>query len=441
MNVVIDKAGTVRRRPGISAAPGIFSGVVNSAGLLGLYRDTNGSVWAVSNEASATVYKVGGGSVSLGNFTRLTRPVFAETGALIVIAAGAAPYKIEKVGDFFSPLANAPTSTHIVANSIRLASNDKDNPEQLKYSGFAQGSSFTGHEEWLGGDAGFVTAEARPGTIVAVAETTSEVFVWKPNCMTLFSPDTSFVYVPVVTTENGIVAPYSLIRRDQAFLWLDHRRRFIASDGRSSEVLSDDIQSDLDGIGTVSDCFGYRVKMRSLDCFAWTFPSEGRTFVWQEGGWSQWSSWLNENWAQFSVTCHAHDPATNVNLVGTSSGKVGALDASVVTDLGDPIQAHVETGYENRETDNRKHCIAVNLAFRRGEAVGSTAPIAFLEYRDVPGPWTVLQVSLGASGDREPVVTLRSLGVYRRRQWRFRFTGTEELVLLKATEEYEILEN
>lgn len=442
MNVVMDKAKTVRRRPGIAAAPGVYSGVVAAAGLSGIYRDVDGAIWAVSDELAATVYLIGGGVVTKGAFNSPTRPVFAETGALVAIAAGDAPYKVIKADGTFSALANAPLCTHIAANSIRLVANDSAYPEQLKFSGFAQGSAYAGHEEWLGGDAGFVTAEARPGDVVGIAENTSEIFVWKANHMTLFAPDATYVYVPVVTTEYGLLAPYSVIRRDQAFLWLDHRRRIVVSDGRSSEVISDDIQATLDEMSTINDCYGYRVKMEGIDCFVWTFPSDGRTFVWQDGGWSQWSGWMRGNWAQFMATCHAHDPSNNVNYVGTNEGLVGALSFDASTDFGDPVQAYVETGYENRGTDNRKQCVSVRLSMRRGHVVGATAPVAWLKFRDSSeAPWIQIPVSLGASGDREIVVELRSLGTYRRRQWAFHFTGTVELVLVSAVEEFEILEN
>jgi len=37
------------------------------------------------------------------------------------------------------------------------------------------------------------------------------------------------------------------------------------------------------------------------------------------------------------------------------------------------------------------------------------------------------------------VLEFPSLGVYRRREWRFEFTGLEDLTLTEASEEFEVL--
>jgi hypothetical protein len=67
-------------------------------------------------------------------------------------------------------------------------------------------------------------------------------------------------------------------------------------------------------------------------------------------------------------------------------------------------------------------------------------PQAFLRFRDGPGAWSDrIPVDLGASGERELVLRLPSLGVYRRRQWEFEYSGTEALVLVSAVEEFTVL--
>jgi hypothetical protein len=240
------------------------------------------------------------------------------------------------------------------------------------------------------------------------------------------------------------MAPYSVIKRDQAFAWFDDRRRFVLSDGRSVEVLSGAIQQTLDDMGTVSDCFGYRVHLGPIDCLVWTFPTDGRTFVYQmEAGWAQWSGWNTDtnNTKPFTVTAHHQRADTGLNVVGTSAGRVAALKSSAQDDLGDPIVARVDTGYLDRGTDRRKQCTALRLVLQREEPAGTEPAYVLVSWRDDGGPWGYpRRVSLGTSGYRGVVGQLRSLGVYRRRQWRFEFAGSEELVLASATEEFEVLE-
>jgi hypothetical protein len=235
-----------------------------------------------------------------------------------------------------------------------------------------------------------------------------------------------------------------VIRDDHSFAWLDHSRRFVHGDGRSVEILSDPIQQVLDNMTRVDDCFGFRVLRGPIDAFVWVFPADGRSFCYQKGGgWSQWMSWNDLiGWARMPINAHARVVGSADNLVGLTDGKIGLLTPSTQTDLGTPIQAYVMTGYLNRDADRWKQCVSVRLALQRGLGSWTTEPVASLQWRDDGGPWqSPIKVSLGISGDQEIVVELRGLGTYRRRQWRFHFRGTEELVLAGATEEYEVLMN
>ncbi|MGW8177603.1 MAG: hypothetical protein ACWGQW_02240, partial [bacterium] len=205
------------------------------------------------------------------------------------------------------------------------------------------------------------------------------------------------------------------------------------------------IGATIGGISDVSDCFGYRVVEDPVDCYVWTFPTDGRTFVYQVGvGWGQWQGydWTHNNWCQLPVTCHEHDKTRDINFVGTSDGYIGHFDSSSESDFDDQINAYVETGYDNRGTDSRKFCKAVRIALRRGEVSGTTRPVGFLQYSDAPGEWSEpFYVDFGISGDTNPVVSFRGLGTYRRRAWRFTFSGSVNLALVSVIEEYEVLKS
>jgi hypothetical protein len=109
------------------------------------------------------------------------------------------------------------------------------------------------------------------------------------------------------------------------------------------------------------------------------------------------------------------------------------------TDLGEPIRAYVESGYINHDTDTYKHCTHVRVTLKRGTTSSEDEPQAWLKWRDRPGPYlSQVQIRLGRSAESEPVVQLDSLGTYRRRQWAFEFSGSEELSLVSVTEEFEL---
>lgn len=454
MNVVVDPSGTVTRRPGIreySVAPDT---VVNASGINGMFCTDDGTLLAVAATPRRKLYRVAGGTAQLifDGMQGQGRAVFAQTELLVVLVLGNEIYKYERLTSTTGVLGgNPPHATHVIAHASRLLANDVAlNKTAVRYSDVASGTtSYAGHEDWsFAPPAGFILAQARPDNVAAVHENTNNVFVFGTGTTQVYGSDTSAnvssVYLAEATREIGCGAPYSVIKQDQVFAWLDNFQRFQFSDGRSYKDISEPIAKTLDQVSGPEEAFGYRVLTGNCDALAWTFPSDGRTFVYQSGsGWGQWGSWDPDtaNYTPFKVLSHCIRPDNALNIVGTTDGLIGELTHEAITDFGEPIRAHIDTGYVSRGTDRPKHCQCVRLTFRRGSASSATAPQAFLYFRDRPGPWSdPLPINLGGSGDTHPVLEFRSLGTYRRRQWRFEFTGTDELVLVSATEDFEVLE-
>lgn len=453
MNVVVDQLGVVYRRPGIKAHPELTSAVVDPNGLVGVYKTLDGQVWAVGGGmAERPIYAVGSSAVSLGpapaGVRGTLRPTFAETEMLLVIAGGDAPEKVVLSTQASERLGGSPPrSTHVLANASRLLLNDNIvDRTKVRFSDVAIGTtSYAGLEVWsLGGlgTSGYFSAEGRPDPVVALAEDTNEVLVFGQATLQSFQPDPTIVYSPLSTREVGCSAPYSVTKIDQDFFWLDHLRRFQMGGSRSYQPISNPIQRTIDAIGTVSDCYGMYVSMDFLDLLAWTFPTDGRTFVFQQGvGWGQWAGWANGNWAPLGIGALYMPTDGGAPIVGTTSGKIGTLSLEAADDFGTAIRASVTTGYQDRGTASKKHCASVKLTLRRGTTQSADGPQAFLRYRDRPGPWgEPIPIELGISGDTEVMVPLRSLGpTYYRRQWKFEYAGTEALALVSAMEEFTVL--
>lgn len=451
MNVVAESTGTVRRRPGLKLYQ---AGAVDAGGIAGLHVTAGGDVYAVGATTAPyrSIYRIAGGAstslsaVPSADLRGSSRPVFTETESILAIAGGEEQQKVELATFQSTRLANVPVKgSHIVANASRLLVNDSFSfRAQVYFSNQAAGSSFAGFEDWTTALAtGFFSAEGRPDPIVALGENTNEVWVFGTETVQLFAPDAQSVYSPTLTKEIGCSAPYSVVKSDQSFAWLDHLRRFQLSDARTTAVISEPIQRTLDEMTRVDDCFGYRIIAGPLDTIIWTFPTDGRTFAFQKGaGWAEWSGYsaAASSWLQFPVTAKTTLRDTRQDLIGTSTGLLATVEFGTTTDLDSPINAYVITGFQDRGTDARKRCRSVRVALRRGGTVGSTEPAALLSWRDGLGGWEgPLEVSLGASGEIDPVVRFHSLGVYRRRQWKLEFVGAEDLVLASATEEFEML--
>lgn len=457
MNIMADGLGVIRRRPGITTYEGAPSGVIDTSGLANIYITTHGALYAVGTSgADRPIYRIAaGGAIKLGGGIAPTglrgseRPVFAETEMLLVLAGGDAPQKVELATDTSSRLGGSPpNASHVIAQANRLLANDVTlDRTAVRFSDTFGGLvSFSGAEVWSYGGfgtSGYFTAQTRPDDVVALGQTTSEVYVFGQQTTQLFTQDPDFTFAPVVTQELGMGAPYSLVQADGSSFWLDNLRRIVMSSGRGFQILSDDIHAQLEAIPSVDDCFAFRPLIGSLDALVWRFPSAGSTYCYQKGGgWSQWAGWdsTHGQWKDFIVTGHTMRADKSTNIVATSTGRIGVLSMDEETDFGDPIVAYMETGYMNRNSDAYKLCKCVRLTLRRGTTQDPVGPQAKLSFRDRPGTeWVDIPVDLGASGDVEIVVPFYSLGTYRRRQWRFEYSGTEALALVSATEEFDVM--
>jgi hypothetical protein len=454
INVVIDKNGVVYKRPGITSYSVAPASVVDSEGIEGIHSTNDGQLFVVGGPAlDRNIYKIlNGNAINLSgppaaNLVGNKRPIFTETEAFMLIAGGREIQKVRIDNNQSSRLGgDPPLATHVTANTSRLLANDISvDKTKVRFSGIAQGTVVTtGHETWGVGnddDGGFFTAEARPDNVVAVIENTNEVFVWGTDNVQIFVPDTTSIFAPAATREFGTSAPYSIIKRDQEFFWLDQYRRFVYSDGRTFRTIEEPIKKKLDTLTTISDCFGYRVFLGHIDCFVWTFPTDGVTFAYQkDGGWSEWNGWdsSQSNFKVFQVKSHHLRRDGGVNVVGTIDGHVAKLSQSASSDLDELIVSRVNSGFQNRETENLKFCRSVKITARRGE--NSSEPLGRLEWRDDSGQYgNPLFFDFGSTGDNYITKEFRSLGIYRRRDWRFTFSDSANLALVKVVEDFDVL--
>lgn len=446
MNVVRDTAGAIRRRPGLSVYGGGPTGAVSPDGIEALDVDAMGRLWAISSGVQKRLYRVtaGASAVQPGSVIPSTpgaRAIMVHTEGLLAMVSGGAPQKyLFSTGRVSALGGSPPDGTHIIAQSGRLLINNNAFPGQVWFSGIATGGATEGHEQWtLGeGNAGFFSAEARPDPVVAVAENTNEVFVFGRGTLQVFATDPQTVYAPGSTREHGCIAPYSVIKRDQSFAWLDHRRRFVVSDGRAVEPIGDPIQLQIDRLEDVSDCYGFRLRTGFAEALVWVLPSAGLAFAYSGGGWAQWAGRAGDAYAPLNFGAAVHNQFDGNQVVATRDGLIGRFDEGANTDRGVEIKAELRSGFVSRGTETRKQCQAVFVTLRRGDADVTTAPVGWISWRDEPnGRWNRLPVSFGTAGRREAVVALRSLGIYRRRQWRWEFAGNVNLELVSMEEQYE----
>jgi hypothetical protein len=455
LNVIADGNGVISKRPGIATYSVAPSTVVDADGIIGLYATNDSQLFAIGGTSNARkIYKVAGGSANNissnpnNKLNGLKRPTFTETEVFLVLTGGQNIQKV-KLSDLTSSrlAGDPPLASHVIANSSRLLANDiLVDKTKVRYSGISQGTVDTsGHETWGVGnddDGGFFTAEARPDNVVAIHENTNEIFVWGSDNVQVFAPDTNLIFAPIATKEFGCLAPYSIIKKDGEFFWLDQHRRIVYSDGRQFNNIDKPIKKQLDALSNPTDCFGFRVLLGDTECFCWSFVTDQVTFVYQvDSGWGIWNSWdsAQSNFGRLNILSHHIRRDGGVNVVGTHDGKIGKLDLDTPSDLGGIINSQVATGFLDRGTDNRKFCRSVKISARRGST--STNSVGRLEWRDnASAAWQgPFFVDFGETGDHSIVKEIRSLGVYSRRQWRFTFSDSANLSLVRVVEDFEQL--
>lgn len=499
-NVLVDSRGTLRKRPGLVAYSGVApSTPVDAAGVLALYltdkrvAHTNGTdtvsgthpgvLYAVGATVNAAggghtrgrnVYRVAGGTATLLTGTtgedrlaadaladtRQPRPQFVETEALLVMAGGAEIGKIDIRPETFSApnfSTNAsyhaisflggcpPLASFLVTNSSRLLANDTQlDQTKIRYSDINQGIvTFAGHESWYPspGAAGFYTAEAKSDSIVAIAENTNDIYVFGRRNLQLFLPDGSSTFAPTSALEAGCLAPYSVTKIDDGYVWIDHQTRFVKSNGRESDDIGPAIQATLDELVAPEDCYGYRFSEGFADCLVFRFEEDEQTLVWQAGvGWARWAQFneATQEWDQFPVLSHHQRADGGLNVVGLDDGTIRVLTIDADDDLGTPIVAYAKTGFLDRDADERKACVSVTLTFK---LTPNMQPLTcYLDYRDdLSDEWNSIPIELSAAdGNLTPTIPIRSLGVYYRRQWLFRFPETGDMKLVRAVEKFKV---
>lgn len=459
VNSLTDLSGTRRARPGISAWSEFPAAIPAASPVDGMaawgdylvYATRDRRLWAI-HAGSVTPLSDATADSKLDG---ASRPQFIALRTKVAIVGGGYPEEWLGVGlaqplGYSIPGYEPPQMAFITSLGTKLVSSYPDPSGIIRWSGNGEypsvsigGVLYPGHEIW---DAlNYIEAEARPDKLVAVADNTNELFAFGAESIQVYSPDAIQGFAPGRTMNLGLLAPYSLLKIDDMFAFLDRERRFVITDGRAftdeQHVISKPIESVVRGLDTISDCWGFRLRSDRWDAAVWMFPTEGKGFIWDRRTrhWSEWRAWLpTGGYTAPTITSAVYWPERNLFLVGLSSGQIAQLDQTAETDLGATIKVELVTGFVDHGTDNWKQNIAVNFVFKRGQTPqGGTAPLVNVSWRDDLGPWNKpSQFSLGVAGDYDPVLPLRSTGVYRRRQWKVEYTSTSGFAFVGAREEF-----
>lgn len=444
VNFQIDAAGINRMRPGLVSYP--TTGLGSSA-LIGLYVWTvyliavtaDRKIWALP-EASPTTWLALSDGTAATQLDGGHRPVFAEDGSRVVIAGGGAIEKWEGVG-LAARLGGGPNATHVASLGGRFIANNSSFPNEFDWSQLGDGV----HSLW---DALAIDeADARPDPIAAIYENLRELHVFGTTTTQIYSVgiDPFAPFDNTTATNIGTSAPYSIVRMDEHFAFLDDKRRFVLSNGRTNTPISDVIQKDLRTLSTVTDCWGYREDFEQFNNIVWTFPTAGRTFVFDTARniWTERKFYSAPFQINMPQACYAYWKALNAHLLGSSAtAALYRLDSDTRADLGGPMICERYTGWEDCGTRGYKRDEYLAVVLRRGTStLGGTEAAFEVRCRDDGGIWSDFDfILLGQPADVEQTIRVRLGGCFYRRQWHFRYSGSDDFSLVSAEQSFEDLD-
>jgi hypothetical protein len=471
INWQLDGTGSARLRPAIvntTLDPGVYSRTTGTLqGLIGAY------VWrSVFNQRDYLVYVRQDRYISakdlitnvvtvLSTATTTTQldgaapvAIFAEDSQRLTIAGGGqlqtwngnVASVTQRISTFSAGVNEPPLSaTHVVGLANYLVANQSALPgtnTQIFWSGLGD----TNHITW--NPLNFNTADADPDAIMGIYGNLREVFAFGQKTVQAFGigADPLLPFSSSAALALGCSAPYSPIRNDAEFVWLNETRRFVRSDARSSTFISDDIDKLIRDFGRVDDCFGFRLRLAYWDLLVWIFPTEGKTYAYDQRAqkWFQWRGWNGiDDFAAIRIAAYAFWATGNLHIVGDSLYEnLWTLDAAGTSDTGPnlPIVAERVTQHLDGGTGTRKRCGKVRTFVKRGQSA-QDATEAFLDVAksDDDGPWQGSLLGLGLAGDYQSFLDWYPGGIYYRRQYRVRYSGGVDLAIARMVEFWEPL--
>jgi hypothetical protein len=264
---------------------------------------------------------------------------------------------------------------------------------------------------------------------------------------------------------------------------LDRHRRIIITDGRTYTDVSAPVAQILRDMQSISDAWGFRMRFGRFDCIVWMFPTDGFGLIYDTKA-SRWSEWREQGVQSFdnigypaptsfgvsrladhpvSITSVYNWAEKGMFLVGLSNGTIAELDDASPTDLAlndtpdqggayavpTGIKIEVQSGFIDHGSAAQKHCKTLMVKLKRTfsaipnvttppDILQSQSGVVRISKRDGQGSWKLVK-EVALSDSQAPSIQIRSLGVYRTRQWKLEYSGLDEIQIVSAQEEFEIL--
>lgn len=336
----------------------------------------------------------------------------------VFVCNGGKIYYSDGVTDFVAMSdVNAPTTVSSLGylDGYLLATGDGTN--RFYWSDVGSMTSWSGDYASASGDTDILVAlKVFERQIYLFGTTTFEV--WQNDGATPFSR------VPGGFFQVGCGARNSIVSSGQSLYWVSDSKRIVVYRNGTIEGVSSHYDFDILKYVDISDCVSYVLNIEGKSFLLFNFIAAGKTLVFDEveGLWGEWNN-LNETGEEirWNGGVGVYNAEWNLNIIGgISDCSLSILRSDFYSDNDSPIRLRKLTGHLDGGTLQCKRLNEFCFRVLRGAVDIGREPKLLLRWKDDGqrlSQWR--EISLGNLGETRGIISLKSLGMFRTRQFEF----------------------
>lgn len=356
-NGLVDKSGTVRKRPGLF----FNQRLTQAGGIQAIYwwpaRSklvvvAGGRVYASASPATDLVQVSDASSVLASGPAKIV-----DTGRWLYICSTSGRMVYWNGTDAATYVTDgvAPTNVSTITTlNQRVIANEKGT-NRFWYSRPPQLGSPDAAVEWEG----YLETGRNNEEVVGLDTAGGELIAFKRDTLQAYYDDAVTPYRPITGSQHkfGLITNSALASYENGLYFISPDRTIRRLEARAvSDISTPELGRALEKLTNTGDAIVFQIDKLIL----FTFPTDEKTFVFDPvlNTWTQFTTNYDGAQREFFARSATTLPAasqTNFWLVGCKDGSINFWDAASFSDAGNPIFFLLRTPHQNWGTSNRKH--------------------------------------------------------------------------------------
>lgn len=339
---------------------------------------------------------------------------------------------------------DAPTTVSWVAEIDKYLVANEDDTERFWWSEISL------PKDW---QANYASAETKFDLLKSMSVSGAELYLWGDKTIELWattgSTTTPFARELQGYVDSGIGARFSLAFCGGRWFFIDDLAQILHMVGRETRVFSPTLNTYIQNhFDVISDAIGHRIVFGGNEYYMISFPAEEKTIICdvQKGGWYELGYWKSSK-AVFqhylsSGACYATN--WKMMLVGDRrTGKIYKLDPNTHTDDDDTQRSMLRTPRDDSGAPGvTKHQKSLTISLVRTATPTDMSDVELtIKWRDNDNTeWkNERTLTMGVPGKTGLTKTIKSLGMYKNRQYEIVMHGDNPFAISRLQEEVEYL--